>query len=369
MKKVLFTLLITIITATTVFAAGIKVTTLGEADIMHGDTASARVQAVARAKWAALEQAAGIKVKSQAIMQNAALVDEAVKSETEGVVKSFKVTGEEEDGDIYRVQIEAVIEPEGAKEAVSTFSKNTAVAVMLPVVFPDKHVEEQNALSERVINDLTLNEMEVIDLASSSDGATVNMLEKALKTNNFMSVKNIAFKYMANTILIGKVETTATAKEGTDIGYGASLPFNVVNGRLTYRLIAEKNGRPVILASGYLNGRGMGATLEDATNKLMENLSESVATRLVSIVLEKFKGANNKFINVRIAGDTNVNKLVTLKQMLSYTSWVMSVQEQGVDTLVVQYPEKALYLATSINSKPGFSVKKLNDFEIVVNAQ
>jgi hypothetical protein len=349
------------------FAETVKVTAIGEADIMGGDTASARVIAVARAKWTALEEAAGVKVKSDAILQNAVLVDEAIKTEVQGVIKSFTVTGEEKDSSLYRVQISAVVEKTKAASAVGVVAKNTTISVMLPVVFPNGRVEESSALSETVINELSSNNMEVVDMATGS-GVGVRELERAMQANDYLSLRNAAFKSLSNTILIGKVETSATAQQGADIGYGVSLPFNIVTGRLTYRLVTEKFGSRVILASGYIPVRGQGSTIEDATFRMTENLRDSVASTLVGIVMEKMQGANSRTVTVRLMGKTDLDKLMTLKQMLTYTSWVLEVKDQGVDSLAVTYPEKTLYLATSLNGRQGFSVEKFTDYEIVVKA-
>jgi len=183
-----------------------------------------------------------------------------------------------------------------------------------------------------------------------------------MKTNNYMAMRNIASKYLSGTILVGKVETTATAQEGTDVGYGVSLPFNVVTGRLTYRLIAQQGQSMKILASGFLAARGMGATLDDATNQMMGNMNREVSQKL----MEKVKGANSRTLSVQIAGSPTISDMMELKQILTYTAWVLEVKERGTDMLTVQYPEKALYLATAINSKPNFKVKKLTEYSILV---
>src|SRR6478672_9985499 len=47
----------------------------GEALIVNGDTPAAKTEAVARAKWSAIEQTAGVEVKAQSVVQNMALVD------------------------------------------------------------------------------------------------------------------------------------------------------------------------------------------------------------------------------------------------------------------------------------------------------
>ncbi|HAL85488.1 MAG TPA: hypothetical protein DCM31_00480 [Deferribacteraceae bacterium] len=367
MKKLII-LLISAFMCTAVYAQPVKVSAVGEADIMGGDTASARTIAIARAKWAALEEAAGVKVKSDTILQNAVLVDEAIKTEVQGVIKSFNVTGEEKDDSIYRVQISATVEKTKAESAVGIVSKNTTISVMLPVVFPNGKVEESSALSENVINELTSRNMEVVDMAGGN-GFGVKELEKAMKSNDYLALRNAAFKNLSNTILIGKVETTATAQQGADIGYGVSLPFNVVTGRLTYRLITEKYGNRVILASGYIPVRGQGSTIEDATFRMTENLRDSVSATLVGIVMEKMQGANSRMVTVRLMGKTDMDRLMQLKQMLTYTSWVLEVKDQGVDSLVVTYPEKTLYLATSLNGRSGFKVEKFSDYEIIVSPQ
>lgn len=365
MKK-LFLMLVISLTLTAYVFAGKTVTAIGEADIVNEDKASARIQAVARAKWAALEQVAGIKVKADTIVMNAQLVDEAVKTETEGIVKDFKVIGEEVDGNMYRVQIEALIEEQGAKKAMSLFSKNTNIAVMIPVFYPDRHVEVQNPLSERVIDGLISNQMEVLDLAAQKNGVSVKELDYAIKTQNYMAMTNIAVNHLSNTILIGKVVSKVVARKGADFGYG-KLPFDVVQGELSYRLLANKDGRTIILKTGTLNAKGQGATVEDATYRMVSDLSNRVAGQLVGIVLNEFKGQNARMVNVRITGKNDLKKLMSLKQILNYTPWVLNVQEQGTDTLLVQYPEKSLYLATAINSKHQFKVRSLSDYEIVVD--
>jgi len=364
MKKIILTLILSII-CSSVFAAPVTVTAIGEADIMNGDKNSAKMQAVARAKWAAMEEASGVRVKSDTIVQNAMLVDEAIKNEVTGVIQNYTVTGEEEDGQVYRVMINATIVPEKAKDAVGFLSKNTSISVMIPVVFPDKHIEETNILTETVINDLTMQQMDVIDIVST-DGTNLSQLDQAMRTNNYMAMRNIAAKHLSGTILIGKVDTTTTAKEGSDIGYGVSLPFNVVTGRLTYRLITPQGSSTKILASGFLAARGMGASLDDATNQMMENMNKEVSQKLVSIVMEKIKGENSKSIMVQLTGKSSLSDLMELKQILSYTAWVLEVQEKGKDSLAVTYPEKSLYLATAINSKPNYKIVELSDYLIKI---
>lgn len=342
------------------------VTAVGEAQIKNDDIASAKLRAVARAKWTALEKASGIKVKVETIVQDAVLVDEAIKTEVGGVIEDYKVTDEGKDGDIYWVKLSAEVLPEKAKKAFSFLSKNTKVAVMLPVVLPNNEVRETNPLSEKVINELASQNLEIVDLASAGSELSVKKLETAMSSGNFMEVRNIANQFLSGVILVGKVDSTATAKSGKDVGYGITLPFNVVTGRLTYRLIGEKNGQKMVLESGYVSGRGQGPTVEDAAYRMMENLSANVSNRLISMVVEKIKGLNNRTIEVVLAGNNDLDKLMELKNELSYISWVLSVENKSEDTLVVEYPEKSIYLATAIEDLRNYEIRELGKYKIVI---
>lgn len=364
MKRFLIVVLLFLLVPFCLQAKTVKA--LGEAQIKNGDIASAKVQAVARAKWAALEKVAEVKVKVETIVQNAVLVDEAIKTQVEGVVEDYKITDEGKDGDIYWVQLNADVLPDKAEKAVSSLSKNTKIAVMLPVIMPNNEVRETNPLSENVINELAGQNLEVVDLASAGTSLSVKKLEAAMNSENFMEVRNIANQFLSGVMLIGKVDSTATAKSGKNVGYGITLPFNVVTGRLTYRLIGEKNGQKLILESGYVSGRGQGPTVEDATYRMMENLNTNVSNRLISMVVEKIKGVNKRTVEVVLAGNNDLDKLMELKNELSFISWVLSIENKSNDTLLVEYPEKSLYLATAIDALGKYEIRDLDKYRIVI---
>lgn len=360
MKKLLLVCMLLLVFVSASFAEMTEA--FGEAEVKAGDTATARLQAIARAKWAALEQAAGVQVKSEVLVHNAVLVDEAIKNEVKGVVKTFKVLDEGVDGTIFWVKINADIEKDKAEKAVGVFAKNTSVSVMLPVEFADGRVEETNALSERVISELTEQGFEVVDIAASGDAQTAMLMQKALKTKNYTVLRNIAARYLTNVMLIGKVKVV---DKGNNIGYG-NISFGIVNGELDFRAIGKKNGQDVILASGTLRGRGQGATVEDAGYRMLDNLAQQATNAVVNKMVEKVKGEGKRKIRVVLAGNTDLDKLMELKNDVQYMSWVLSVQEQGTDALMVEYPEKTLYLASFINSKGKYNVKKMTDHEILV---
>ncbi|MEF3255429.1 MAG: flagellar assembly protein T N-terminal domain-containing protein [Deferribacterales bacterium] len=368
MKRVLVIIFFVMALPILSFSANKTVTATGEANIVNGDIASAKFQALARAKWAALEAAAGVQVKVETIVQNATLVDEAIKSEVKGFVENYKILDEGKDKDIYWVKISATISPAEAAKVVSIFAKNTSVAVYIPVIFPDRKVDDTTALSEKVINELANQGFDVVDIASMGNKYSLTEIDNALRSNNFGAFRNISYQFLSGAILIGKVDTTLSAHQGKNIGYGVSLPFNVVTGRLTYRLIGDKNGQKVIVASGYVSGRGQGPTPEDATHNMLENLASNVSNELISVVTEKIKGANKRTVEVILAGNTDLNKLLELKNDLQYISWVLSTTDKGIDKVLVEYPEKTIYLANAIKNLGKYELKKFDTYRILIES-
>jgi len=64
------------------------------------------------------------------------------------------------------------------------------------------------------------------------------------------------------------------------------------------------------------------------------------------VISEKIKGQNKKTIEIVLAGNNDLNKILELKNDLQYISWVLNAEDKGVDKVVVEYPEKTIYLAS-----------------------
>src|SRR3989337_2195645 len=87
----------------------------GEAMIVNGDIPAAKMEAVARAKWAAIEQVVGTAIKAQSFVQNFVLVEDVMKNQVSGVGKSYDVLSQENTKDNVTVKIKACVEPAKAE--------------------------------------------------------------------------------------------------------------------------------------------------------------------------------------------------------------------------------------------------------------
>ncbi|MEI7639680.1 MAG: hypothetical protein WCJ37_20360, partial [Syntrophus sp. (in: bacteria)] len=284
------------------------VDTEGEAAIVSNDRPSAKMEAIARAKWQAIEQTVGVDVKAGSFVSNFALVEDVMKTQVGGAVKKFTVLSEDEKKDVLTIRINACVEPKKAQEAIaSELALNNGIAVFIPARKPQAEqggsvYEETNILSENLIGRLTEQNYKVVDVAPTQtlDAAEI---EKAVKSGSTLTVRSMFYKFLSNIIIIGKTDYTISTKKGEDIGYGLSMPFNNVTVRLTYRMVARNNktGAMEILTAGTEQGKGIRNNVEDAAAEALKDVAEKITPKLMDKVAHYVQG-NVKKIRLQING-------------------------------------------------------------------
>ena len=346
------------------------VKTEGEAAIVGGDIPSAKTEAVARAKWAAIEQTVGTEVKAGSIVQDFTLVDEIIKTQVGGVVKSYNILSQENRSDTVLVRINACIEPQKAQEAVSALSLNNAVAVFIPARKPAARetdaYEETNILSETLIGKLTDQGYRVVDV-TPTQAADAAEIEKAMKSGSTLTVRSLMYKFLSNVIIIGKVDYAVSTKKGEDIGYGISMPFNNVTVRITYRIVARnsKTGNAEILTAGSDQARGTAGSVEDAAAKGMESLAAKLSPVILDKIASFIRGSVKK-VAIRVNGVSDLDTNQDIKGMLQQIVWVTEVEEKRMGEFVVGYPENSLYLANSLRQKGRFKIVAFTPYSLTL---
>src|SRR5664280_2550154 len=256
------------------------VNTEAEAAIINNDIPSAKLEAIARAKWTAIEQVVGTEIKAQSFVQNFTLVEDVIKTKTGGVVKSYKVVGENVKDDILNVTINACVEPSQAREALSQLGLNSSIALFIPARKPGRNgdeFEETNILSEILIGKLIEQGYTVVDVAPTR-AIDAMEVERAIRSGSTLTLRSMMYKFLSNLIIIGKVDYTISTKKGENIGYGLSMPFNNVTVRLNYRIISKNNktGNMEILTTGVEQAKGLANNVEDATAEAMKELAQNL---------------------------------------------------------------------------------------------
>jgi hypothetical protein len=346
----------------------------GEAAVVNNDQPSARMEAIARAKWAAIEQTVGVDVKASSFVSNFAVVEDVMKTKVGGSVKSFKVLGQERQGDTLTVRINACVEPAKAREAISSeLALNNGIALFIPARKPSAsggdEFEETNILSEKLIGKLTEQNFKVIDAAPSVPSEAV-AVERMAKSGSTMAVRSMLYKYLSNVFIIGKIDYTISTKKGEDIGYGLSMPFNNVTVRLTYRMLARNNrtGNMEILTADAVSGRGLANNVEDAAARGMEDLVEKLTPKILDKAHQFLQG-NVKKVRLKVNGVRDMDTNMEVRGILQSTVWVTDVRDTGMGEFTVSYPENPLYLANSLRQRGSFTLVNFSPYSLTFDYQ
>lgn len=344
----------------------------GEAAIIGTDIPSAKTEAISRAKWAAVEQVAGVEINSRTIVENAALLDDIISSQARGVVTSHRLLREQKTSDSIKVRVTACVEPAQARDAVSPLALNSAVVAFVPSrqlgsSGKDARYDDTTSFSEALNNALIQKGFTVRDLAGGTaiKGAD---LDKALKGGNFIALRSLAYRYQSNTILIGRIEPTVSTNRGEDVGYGISMPFTKVTVRLTYRLLTrDSRGELTILAAGSEDAVGLAPAVADAHAVALKNLSDKAVPIIMEKINQRIKELANKVL-VTVEGVKSPEETFNLRDSLQRITWVGTIEDIGLGQFRLTFPENPLYLANGLTQR-GFKVVSYSKDAIRVRRQ
>lgn len=335
------------------------VDTDGEAAIVKNDVPSAKAEAIARAKWAAIEQVVGVNVKAQSIVQNLMAVDDAISKELKGAVSTYKLLSQNTKEGILSVRVNACVEPTKAQDAVAGLALNNAISVF--IISKDMsprggaHYEESNILSESIIGKLVDQGYTVTDIAAANV-LDSQVVDSAIKSGKFLSMRSLMYKFLTNLLLIGKVEYTVSTKKGENIGYGLSMPFNNVTARLTYRLVTkDAKGGMVILAAGVEQGKGLAGSVEDAAAVSLKEITDKLTPVILDKVSKNIQGVSKK-VAIKVSDVSELSDNFAIKDILQNTVWVLEVADAGIGEFEVKYSENPIYLANSLEQKGKFKL-------------
>lgn len=350
----------------------------GEAVIHGDDIPSAKLEALTRAKWNAIESVSGIEIKS--VVQNFRLIDEIVIKRTRGVITSFNVKKEYKTTDTYKVIANVCIEDSNLNSVFDQLTLNRSVAVYVPARKPQlkgwefygsyhekrysDQYEEASVFSEMLIGKLIDSGMVVTDVIGDNIEKAED-IERYMKSESHIAVKSLMYKTLSNILIVGKVDYTIPTGKGEDIGY-TRMPFFNVSARLTYRAVAKDpiSGKIVILAAGTEEAKGMAQEVTSATEKAQEALANKAANSIISKLSKYIEGISRQ-IDVKVVNIKELGDNFEIKDIIQNISWVSSVEEKAVGLFTVKYLENPIYLANSLSQK-GFKILEYTDGLITV---
>lgn len=330
-----------------------------ESSIVDGDILSAKLKAIARAKWSAIEEVADTEITLRSFVQNFTLLEDIINAKTSEIIKSYKVLNQKNDTNSVNIRIKACVDPASAREALYQLGLNNSIAVFIPARKPGNtknEFQETNHLAETLIDILSEQNYTVVDIASTQ---IINAaeIEKTVLSNSTTNLRNIMYKFLSNLIIIGKIDYRISPQKTDDISHDSIIPLNNVTVQLSYRIIAKnnKNGTIDTLATGNEEAQGAATEVENAVQEAMSELAQNAAPAMLNKIRQYIKD-NTKKITVKVNDVNDIKTVKEIKEVLHGITWVSEVEEKQMGDFLVSYPENIIYLVNSIEQKSDLKV-------------
>ncbi len=337
---------------------------VGEASVIGGDRASAKVEALARAKWDAIEKALGVRTSVKTIVQNFSLLDEVIRNEVGGFITDVKVLSEENFADMVRVKVKGCVYPNSAEKALSLISRDTAFSVIVVTKRQNSvELDEMNPVTTELVNILNQQGFKVYDFAGNPN-INPYEIENIIAQRRFIALRAYMARVLSGAMVVGKVELIPSTRSGQDIGYGIRSTFNVVTARLNYYLLGRDNQGLRIIASGSLSARGIAPNIQDAGYRAMEALARNLGSDIMG-KLERYMASKKKVVTVVVRGVRSTRDNFAIKEKLQRVPWVQSVEDLGLGKFKVTYLENTIYLANAVERMPELKLLKFSPTEVV----
>ncbi len=335
----------------------------GEASVIRGDRASAKAEALARAKWDAIEKALGVTTSVKTIVHNFRLLDEVIKNEVGGFIKDVRILKEENFEDMVRVKVRGCVYPKEAEKALSLISRDTAFSVIIVTKRQGSvELDEMNPVTTELINILNQQGFKVYDFAGNPNVNPYD-IENIIAQRRFIALRAYMSRVLSGAIVVGKVELIPSTRAGQDVGYGIKATFNVVTARLNYYLLTRDREGLRIVASGSLSAMGRAPNIDDASYRAMEALARRLGSDIMG-KLERYMASKRKIVTVVVRGVRSTTQNFSIKEKLQRIPWVESVEDLGLGKFRVKYLENTVYLANAIERIPELQLLRFSPTEV-----
>jgi len=346
------------------------VETEGVGTILSGDVAQARDEAIIDARVRALEQAVGVLVDAETLVQNELLLAATVRNTSSGMITNYKVIEEGPDasGGIYKVKISATVE----KADIETGIKNNLTANMTVVVQLD-----EDMAGETVPDPLV--ESEVVE-ALVNAGYDVRDREQITELRNRDSelarikgdieeAQVIGLRFLSNLVIKGTSRTTVHENK-TD--YAPDMSVLSAHARVTCRMVEVESGR-IIGQEQLQRVKDFGQDEIDASEKALIKAAPQMVAKVLAWMNSEYLVQKMKTVTVQATDLPDMATFRKLVNLVEKARWTDGVQagtfSNGGGTITLQYPEKLVYLATGIDRDPSFRLTTMDDRRIAVAAE
>jgi len=283
----------------------------GFSDIYAGREARARDVAIEDALRKSVEQAVGMFLSSETIVQNEEILNDSIYSRSKGYIRKYVILREGTKGKLYSVTVEAHVSIGKLQDDLSAIgllmSRKHKPRIM--VVIPEYHIKRRvpdPAGETEIIKRLLEKGFKVVDQAQVSKIRYNDQVRAAISGNTSLANK-IGLEHGAEVIIIGEAFTEHV---GRIVGGLESC-----RARIEARAISIDTGE--ILVAGGEHASGLDITEALAGKKALQNAGNELGGYLIKQILAKWTSdvTNVTSIELVIKG-LNYKQFVDFKSML-----------------------------------------------------
>ena len=271
------------------------VVSTGEAALDIG-VSRAREQAIAQANRLAVEQALGVFVVSETLVENMVLVEDTILTKSSGYVSGYKILSENKADGIYTIKLEATVSIEPLVEQLAKMGllRDWTVAVVL-VSNGDKRTSNEAAKTR--LNQMILDKgFKVADeqaLVSLNQPAIMQQIQQG----NYLAALPVLRDNGVDVLVVGTTLTRPSA-DGPIETYGG-LKTIMTQGRIDARAIRVDTGE--MLASKSFNAVAGGSGQDMAEAKAIDQAA-SKAGQFFTLEIAKLPASTTQKLQVNVKG-------------------------------------------------------------------
>lgn len=348
-----------------------EVVASGLGSIMAGDVAHARDDAIEDALRNCLENALGLIIKSETIVENFQLIEDNIFSKTQGYVQKYDVIREgKRNEQLYEVTVRAVVKMTDLKndmEGIATIIRRKNTPRMM-VMIQERNIGEAPGFLHYFEADMNTAETAIMDVFMPKgfkfiDQATVkrNLKQEqaaAILEGDVSQAAALGRALGAEVVLTGKALANATETEA----FGTKIRSQHAN--INIRAIRTDTGDIIATSSA----QDKTSHINDVTGgtKAIQMACEKLSDDLMNKILDRWQAdiSSGTTITLKIRGVSNFAQLTRFKAALKYyvrdlTSVVQRDWYEGFATLEVVMTGTAEDLAQRLSGKDieGIRVK------------
>jgi predicted hydrocarbon binding protein len=379
MQLLILVVLFSPFTITECLAETQSVTADGMATVQDNQAIS-RDNAIKDALRKAVEQAVGLMLSSETIVENAALVRDNIYSKTQGYIKQYKIVKEAPDQNIYLVTVLAVIGVSDLKNDLGALGLLQARVGKPRTLFMvrEQHIGrdalmylpagEIGAVEAAMKEEFMNKEFNVIDRVSAKGNLPVNSATDLSDA----TVRETGRKLGAEIV----IKVTANVREGARTP-GSSVGSYLAD--ITANAIRVDNGQ--VLASGRGQGVARHIAQNIGENSALDQAGRDVGKKLIDQIIAKWivETSGVQLTQITIRGLKDMQELSKIKEFLSgqlrgVQDVIQRSYEGGVAILDVSAKTNAQQIGDELAAKniPDFTLDitgaTANTLEIAITA-